>query len=384
MALGYDDLVSAVSGDGDVALVSITARYQPDADGVKVFPPTYPLDGRESSYVFEPRLIGGKERSTVLLDSVASQANRVEEALEEERISRGLPLPAFVVASELDSDRTVRLSSLAWPHRYADAYGRDCALDGASFDRSEIGKRLRLATAEDAVAVLERSPESLLLGAWDSHRPGRQAKFPRVYRSELTGLDPVLGDRFAGRMDPLNLTGKAVRTDYGWQFAEPTGEKKQKGEKLSELGHGNIRPNRAHGGVTIGEARRMASLSFAGLRRVRFGTHPASAAVAARAALAALALVGDRLAFSGPSLWLRSGCELVLIEEEIRLVRRGGEADKISLDAHEAIALFEQAAEATAKAGLPIAHEEIELAPQPNLATAIRYSYLRAAPEEQA
>lgn len=383
MTLTYDDLAEAVSGTGDVAMVSIVARYQADADGAKVFPPTFPLDGRQSPYVLEPRKINGEVRETVQLDQFASQANRVEEVLERERRRGALPLPAFVLRTEVDADRSVRLSSLEWPHRYADAYGRDCDVDGQRFDESPVGRRLRLATADDASALLERSPESLLLGSWDSHRPGRQAKFPRVYRSELIGLDPVVGDRYAGRMDPLNLTGKAIHANGDWQFGEPAGEKKQKGEKLSELGHGHIKPGPAPGGVTMAEGRRLASLSFAGLRRLSFGDAPDSAATAARAALAALAMAGDRLAFSGPSLWLRSGCELILIEEEIRLLRRGGGADKVSLDPQEAVALYKHAATIAKQAGLPIANDEIELVPRPNLTSAIRFAFLKAAPEDQ-
>jgi hypothetical protein len=43
---------------------------------------------------------------------------------------------------------------------------------------------------------------------------------------------------------------------------------------------------------------------MAGLVRLGFGDAPPAAAAAAKAALAALALLGDRLALAGPSLWL--------------------------------------------------------------------------------
>src|SRR5680860_1372209 len=76
-----------------------------------------------------------------------------------------------------------------------------------------------------------------------------------------------------------------------------------------EIGHGNIAPNAAHGGVTITSAQRFATVSFAGLDRLGFGAASHEAAVAARTALAAYALLSDRLAFSAPSVWLRSGCE---------------------------------------------------------------------------
>ena len=52
--------------------------------GDKVFPPTHSVDNRRANtrYAFETRRIDGREVSCVLLDSVQSQANRMEEALQ--------------------------------------------------------------------------------------------------------------------------------------------------------------------------------------------------------------------------------------------------------------------------------------------------------------
>lgn len=59
-------------------------RLLPPAEGTKVFPPTYaPPPGSQGSprYAEEPRYIDGEPTPTVLLDSVPSQANRMEQAL---------------------------------------------------------------------------------------------------------------------------------------------------------------------------------------------------------------------------------------------------------------------------------------------------------------
>jgi CRISPR-associated protein Csb1 len=73
-------------------------------------------------------------------------------------------------------------------------------------------------------------------------------------------------------MDPVNLTGlvdDTAKAEGNWSYvAEGT---KAKGTKLSEIGHGNIPPNPVPGGVTVREIRRIASISFAGLERQRFG-----------------------------------------------------------------------------------------------------------------
>ena len=167
--------------------------------------------------------------------------------------------------------------------------------------------------------LYEREPCSLLFGAWDSHRKGRWPKFARLYAATMYGLDPVAGRRMGGRLDPVNLTGSVddtAKAEAGWQFIQEGA--KAKGKKLSEIGHGNIAPNPVPGGVTVSEIRRVGSISLAGLERLRFGDAPAEAASLARAALAALALAGDRLAFGRPSVWLRSGCDLAKVTGDAR------------------------------------------------------------------
>src|SRR3954463_5971256 len=84
-------LQRAVAG-GAAAIRCITRLQPAGGDGDKVFPPTYATgDKAPTRYAFEERRINGEVVRTVLLDSVASQANRIEEALEaaweEERLS---------------------------------------------------------------------------------------------------------------------------------------------------------------------------------------------------------------------------------------------------------------------------------------------------------
>lgn len=391
----YERLRAACAGASDDAMVVVRSRFKPDEEGAKVAPPTYPegtvvtvdtangpRDAR-TPYILEDRLLDEAPRRTVLLDSVQSQANRAEEALHHLVSSGRLPYPQFEVVAAVDADRTVRIPSLRLPHRYADAYLRDSLLDGTPLDRTAVGRALQLSTPEDATALYRRSPESLVFGAWNSQRKGRQAKFPRVYRSEVVGLDPVMGSRRAGRMDPENLTGAARQLPDGdWEYAVPDGSK-AKGEKLSERGLGNIAPGEAPGGVTISSAVRFATLSFAGLRRIGFGATGEDAAASARAALAALALLADRAAFTQPSLWLRSGCDLVLAEEQVAFLQRGGGQEAVEVDAEAALDLFTEARDNAEDHGITMDSDRIELVPKDkSLGEAIRYAYLRATPEE--
>jgi CRISPR-associated protein Csb1 len=341
-----------------------------------VQPPTYPVGEKErdqeKKYLKTRRLVGGEQRSTVVIDQAPSQANRVEEALREARDEGVLRLPMFEMRAE-----GVRLTSLDFPHRYADAYIRDSLVDGVRFDASEVGRRLRSATAADVRPLFEREPCSLLFGAWDSHRKGRWPKFARLYSAEMYGLDPVPGGRMGGRYDPVNLTGGVddkAKAENGWRFiAEGT---KAKGTRLSEIGHGHIAPNPAPGGYTVSGIRRSASISLAGLERLKFGDAPREAAVLARATLAALGLAGDRLAFGRPSVWLRSGCDLAKATEVVglELPGEGVEPEEIDVTAEAAVAAFHELRDRAAAAGTAMAQDVIALQPGASLATAIRYA----------
>ncbi len=259
----YDELRSAVGLGDERAVLRLRATYQPTGgEGTRIFPPTYPAERGGSNYVLEDRYLSGSVRKDVLLDSVPSQANRAEEALLRAHRERRIELPLLEIDHE--GAASVRLASLQLPHRYADAYLLDSEIDGVSFDKTDLGRAFQAASAEDASALLRHDPGSLVFGAWNSHRKGRQAKFPRIYASEVIGWDPQLGERRAGRMDPLNLTGLGNRGEDGQLAFVPVGEK-TKGQRLSEIGHGNIAPNPAPGGVTVSSAERVATISLAGL-----------------------------------------------------------------------------------------------------------------------
>jgi CRISPR-associated protein Csb1 len=73
--LSYNTLKAAVAGSA--AAFRLTLELE--AVSPKVFPPTY----EGGKYATEDRNIGGDKKPCVLLDSVPSQANRMELALQE-------------------------------------------------------------------------------------------------------------------------------------------------------------------------------------------------------------------------------------------------------------------------------------------------------------
>ena len=175
-------------GDPEWAAVRITAAYQPSGGvGSRVFPPTFPQrQGESSPYLVESRNRDGVERSVVVLDQVPSQANRCEEALVAAWRRGGVPMPMLHLTH--DGAAHFELYGLEAPHRAFDAYWRDSLLDGEKFEQTSIGRALQASSLADAIALLQYDPGTLVYGAWNSYRKGRQAKFPRIYSSEVIGL----------------------------------------------------------------------------------------------------------------------------------------------------------------------------------------------------
>jgi CRISPR-associated protein Csb1 len=418
--LSYEDLSEAV---GAGAAFSRRRRLQPiGGRSDKIFPPTYPGEGNNAPprHIFERRRLpeGGATREVwcVLIDSVQSQANRLEEALLA-AAADGLELPRVTVDFRgLELEPLEQITSLDAPHRVYDAILRDSALDGVRFMESEPGKRLAGATPRDASALLELSPSALLFGAWHSQGEGGGlgAKFARALVSEIVGVDvPVenvdapmgrskadarteqiavvdartgevvemravsvetrtAARRPGSRIDPLGVLRKVevFKGPNGWSFNATEAGKGAKKVRPSEVNHSNIAPSVAPLGVTCDHAEHAFTLSFAALRRLRFGGAERDAA--GRALLAALGLVAlteqDARGYA-----LRSRCDLVPEEPApLRIVRADGARDDVELDRERARALYERAFGAAKAAGFRF--ESLTLKPQDKLVTLVRES----------
>ncbi len=266
MGFTYDALNQAVAKD---AAFRRRRRLQPVGGiGDKIFPPTYPGEiGRNPppQHVFERRRIDGAEIWCVLLDSVQSQANRLEEALLEAARANRIALPRLTVDFASAGLNSIgEITSLDAPHRVFDAILRDSLLDGTPLMESNVGNGLKEATAKDASPILEASPSALLFGVWNSTGKGGGigAKFARAIVSEIIGInvpvedgatDPQTGEvqtrtaarRTSSRIDPLGIL-RAVdiyKGPNGWQVTENAAGANAKKVRPSEINHGNIRPS---------------------------------------------------------------------------------------------------------------------------------------------
>lgn len=376
--------------NSDGAAIRFTCRMQ--AAGGKVFPPTYPPDRRDQPpYAIEQRHIHGSDdvSQVVLLDSVQSQANRMEAALEDActRGQLGLPLIVTDFGDVVPAYSALRLSTLAAPHRIADAIFRDSSLQGVPFRKTVIGKRYTQARVADATALLELCPQALVFGVWDStgDRGGLGNKFARTLASEIIGYDARIGKKTASRIDPLPISSKVSvyeSVDGTWTLDENSARRKgnkpvtvgKQGDKgrASAVNLGNIRPSITDGGVSIAYAEQRSVLSLPGLRRLRFptgdGRHDDRREEAARFLLSALAVAGMALQyFDGYDL--RSGC-LLIPEDPLHFeyVPGGGRPSQwYEIDRNGVFATFREAVGAVRDAGFAWNDEPVVLEPEPKL-----------------
>ncbi|MYB10040.1 MAG: type I-U CRISPR-associated protein Cas7 [Acidimicrobiia bacterium] len=391
--LTYELLRDAVAG-GAVALRSRTELQPADGPGGKVFPPTYAFNTGHK-YAVETRQVGEREVQTVLLDSVASQANRAELALLEGWEAGDLEFPVpYVDFSTEDGefDDVGRLTVLEAPHRLADAIFRDSLLDGTLFRLSEAGRAITNAQPKNATALFQYAPTALLFGQWDSTGPkgGLGSKFQRAYVSEIVGHDVQIGRKVGSRLDPLQIEREAAVAyehedpDQRWTLDEDEaavekGKPKVAGAdgRPSEINHGNIAPSidAAAGGVTISAAVQTTVISLAALRRLRFAGHSRDAEIAARTAIAALGVAAIVLQHEMDHD-LRSRC--LLIPQHVpspELVGRDGSApESVDVSRDTAALVLAQAAQASADLGLAWVTAEIKLQPAPKLLELLRRS----------
>ena len=171
--LTFEQLRNAVAGEA-VALRSRITLQPAGGEGDKIFPPSYSVDGRaEHKYAVEERRTGDETSTSVLLDSVASQANRAEMALLEgwERRELAFPVPYVDFSDDDGVTDYDKLTVLDAPHRLADAIFRDSMLEGTLFRMSRVGRAITDATPRNATDLFRYSPTSLLFGMWDSTGP---------------------------------------------------------------------------------------------------------------------------------------------------------------------------------------------------------------------
>lgn len=399
--LSLETLRAAVGGSA--AAFRSRRRLRPaGGDGDKVFPPTF----AGAVYAIEKRRIPGRAEpvTCVLLDSVQSQANRMELALQDAVDQGRIQLPLVVVdfsdfhpTGDVEADTAAgrliekvgQVSSLQVPHRLADAIFRDSELDGVRFRRSDRGRALNTVSLTNATPLFELCPTALIFGMWDSTGPkgGLGPKFERAMVSEIVGIGAHWEDGYRNRgvrRDPLEISRNVpVFADSDgalYRVAEP---EEKKGIRPSEINHSSVPFESPNSGVTIEYAEQITTLSLICLRRLRFplgGKVDAEVDGAARTVLAALALAAATLAFEA-GVDLRSRCLLwpdgpmawELLEHPSE------DPQQFLLTSEGAVRLLNSAVQEAKRVGLPWLERPVVLKPSAELVKLVRLSQLEAA-----
>lgn len=319
--------------DGPAALV-IREHLTPveGPDGV-LFPATFAAaeDKREFAGGYNIDTFAD-DKNVCLVDSVGSQANRIEPVFSKPEYA-GLVPQVIVTAGE----RQVNL--LEAGHRAGDAIVRCSAL------QQQLQAAFKEALRGNAEPLAKIAPTSLVFGVWDSR--DTQAKLPRLLASTIRAYNVRELTRSAQYIPAMEYVSAGELTD---PETVTDGKEKTKLEKAySERGFNHVPATGSHGGViATGGVRRDATLSLAALRllavREAGGVLSTDRTLALRRYILGLALA----ALTAPqSAYLRQGCNLVPdIDKprEFKLVHGDGRREEISLTRADAVAYAKAAA----------------------------------------
>ncbi len=315
--------------DSDIAALVMRQWLVPvEGREAVIFPPTYPMEENNAGYNIDPLKDG---TNVCQIDSVGSQANRMEPIFKRERYRHLVPQVVINATITVDGeDRVQSIHLLDAGHRAADAIVRFSTLGPRLYEAFQAYQQ-----DGNAESLARIAPTSIVFGAWDSR--ATQAKLPRIVRSVIRAFNVQLVHRSA-----------QYTTRAGEILEGPEVEVTTKGPK-AELGLAHVPAVMTHGGVLIredGEIRREAVLNLVPLRALRAESGTEQDNLRLRRYILGLALV----AFTAPpETSLREGCQLVLDPSrpsEWRVVRYDGTREEWLLAHDDACRFAEAAAEA--------------------------------------
>lgn len=308
--------------DGPAALVIREHLMPVEGHDGAVFPPTFAAgDGFPGGYNIDTFGDEKDGKNVCLIDSVGSQANRIEPKFAEEKYAALIP-QVVVKAGEKE------VNILDAGHRAGDALMRCSELQEelhAAFESSLMG---------DAEPLAKIAPTSLVFGVWDSR--DTQAKMPRLVSSVIRAFDVRKLSRSAQFVPAIEYVAEGL-------LEEPK-DKKTK-DAYAERGFIHIPASGSHGGVlATGGIRRDATLSISALHLLKAGDDDRTLAL--RRYVFGLSLVALTM---NTSAYLRQGCNLVIDSDkslEFHEVYRDGRREPATISHDDAIEFAAAAAEA--------------------------------------
>jgi CRISPR-associated protein Csb1 len=293
-----------------------------------IFPPTFAMRPTLQRHPYNVDTLRNGN-NICLIDSVASQANRLEPLFDQvtPRIVRTVTVK---VTSGRKKETQVR-SLLEVGHRVADAVVR------FSDKADDIAKALRNHELGDSVELAKDFATSLVFGAWNSRDAGE--KIPRIFQSTIraTNVEPLT--RASQYVPPFNY--KELLDEHDKPLIEP----KTKDDKLSKQGLLAVpvvtMPTkekkkdsafRVHGGIIVnGDIRRDASINLVNLRALRTGDSKTVTPEKLRAYIFGLALIA---LLHDQEFSLRQDCQLVLDLDRAAERAKQAEENKLAYGRH--------------------------------------------------
>ncbi|MGI6458661.1 MAG: type I-G CRISPR-associated RAMP protein Csb1/Cas7g [Candidatus Hydrogenedentales bacterium] len=272
--------------DAKNAAIVMRQHLKPvEGDHAVVFPPTFAELGYNIDQLKDAD--GREAKNVCLMDSVGSQANRMEPIFKLDPYAKLIPHITVTVKMKNDTDETVDILDAG--HRIADAAVRFSDMAG------EIRDAFRAAGKGNAVPLAKLAPTSLVFGCWDSRDTG--IKMPRIVRSTVRALNVHPLTRSAQFIPALENSADAF---------DSLADREEK--LLPEIGLAHVPAPAALGGVLLdghSQLLRESVLSLSALRRLVGESEEETAKL--RAYVLGLSLV----AFTAPQdTFLRMGCEL--------------------------------------------------------------------------
>lgn len=251
----------------------------------------------QSGYIID----GRGESNVCILDTVGSQANRMEPIFKREKYK---PLvPQILISLE---GRPTPTNLLDLGHRAADAFVRSTEL------AEDLAKAFRDFSKGDALPLAKIAPTTLVFGAWDSRASASGAKVPRLIDSTIRAFDVT----------------RLTRTAQYWAELEPEeidaimpGPVK-KNDPRSKAGFLDAPSGRTHGGVLVrGDIVRTTIVNFTALRNLAAANQEKDSLLLYILGLALVAALAP-----DDNLFLRQGCLLVASSKpaQRKLIYRDG------------------------------------------------------------
>ena len=310
------DIVNKGIEGGAAALILKETLIPVEGRDAIFFPPTFAGTGSENSdYCIDVMKDGTR---VCLVDSVGSQANRMEPIFTEEPYNK--LIPRIVISG---GNQEVNLCMVG--HRVADALLKHSSIS------QEIEDALKAhSEKQDPVPLAKISPTSFVFGLWDSR--GTQTKLARIISSTIRAYDVDTFTRSAQYTPPLKY-----RED------ELLGEVKDSKDKdaRSYIGFNDIPATNTHGGIIAHDRiQRDLVLNFAALRKITSSDEKTEKSL--QKYIIGLSMIA---ATSVNEWYLRQGCILTKDPEkekaEWNIVYSDGKREIVEIN-HDAVLKFAQ------------------------------------------